>query len=743
MALGALKVRIGGEVSGFRAALAETSAMAGSWSKAIGPKIDRAFNGLSKSGGVAKGITATLDGLSKFTSVSRAALAIGDVKRGTEGAVNSLQRLRLAFTFNADKASALREKVNATSSRLATLADQSEKARFALFAIDLAGFTAKLAVVAERAIPGLVVGVGRGAVGLASLASGVVRTAQGFTRFVPNVAGAAGALWKASDASKSFAARSADVAKALYHSRQAFRPLLQIGGGFSALAHGAANLAGGVLGIGRSFASIAFNTVVSGASSLLGVFSSLASTVASLATGFTLMGGLVAGGLTTFLVKAASGAAHLNETFNKARQTFGDFGQGVIDSAKEMQAAFGTMPRAFLDGASALGQLLKGVGYTVKDSAKLGTNLAKLAADMSAFRDISFDEALGKIRSGLSGESEPLKALGILIDDETTKLYAYKAGIAAVGKELTQAEKVQARLGLITSGLKDDMGALAREATGPAARINEFWGRLDALTNAVGETFAPILGEFLSGLNTGLDSLKANWEANSAAVFGWFGTSAEALSSTGMGLRTVTSAVGKLGESFAWLATQVVGALGSALRFTSSLVDHVSEAVNAIGIMKEVAGGAGAGDSWFNSASSLRQQGKAMEKFAQGFDLKATEWKEWGETIGESIGSAMETSAARIGERVQAMTKALDFTAAKPKNPLEKPASYDKSPFSGAYELGSKEAYSVIANSFGLRGKGGGAQDKTAANTLNIYKEVAKLNRNISARRDLPVVGIA
>ena len=44
---------------------------------------------------------------------------------------------------------------------------------------------------------------------------------------------------------------------------------------------------------------------------------------------------------------------------------------------------------------------------------EMSTKLAGLAADMASFYNLDFDTAFQKIRSGISGEVEPLKALGI------------------------------------------------------------------------------------------------------------------------------------------------------------------------------------------------------------------------------------------------------------------------------------------------------------------------------------------
>lgn len=73
---------------------------------------------------------------------------------------------------------------------------------------------------------------------------------------------------------------------------------------------------------------------------------------------------------------------------------------------------------------------------------------------MASFYNLKPEEAFNKLKSGISGEAEPLKALGILVNDNTIKTYAYTNGIAKQGKELAESQKVQARYGAIMEATK-------------------------------------------------------------------------------------------------------------------------------------------------------------------------------------------------------------------------------------------------------------------------------------------------
>lgn len=107
-------------------------------------------------------------------------------------------------------------------------------------------------------------------------------------------------------------------------------------------------------------------------------------------------------------------------------------------------------------------------------SYEMSTGLTKLAYDLASFYNLSPDEAFNKLKSGITGETEPLKALGILLDETTVKTYAYQNGIAAQGEELTQQEKVLARYGSLLEQTKLAQGDLARTIDSPTNKLRIF-----------------------------------------------------------------------------------------------------------------------------------------------------------------------------------------------------------------------------------------------------------------------------
>ena len=88
-----------------------------------------------------------------------------------------------------------------------------------------------------------------------------------------------------------------------------------------------------------------------------------------------------------------------------------------------------------------LNTMLGSMGLGEDAAYGMSKSLTELVYDMSAFYDLAEEEAFTKLRSGITGESEPLKQLGIIVNDTTIKNYAYTKGIVEQGAALTEQQK--------------------------------------------------------------------------------------------------------------------------------------------------------------------------------------------------------------------------------------------------------------------------------------------------------------
>lgn len=185
------------------------------------------------------------------------------------------------------------------------------------------------------------------------------------------------------------------------------------------------------------------------------------------------------------------------EEASKAETVFGDsveqINEFVADSAVTLRASRTEATQA----AAAFGAFFTGIGIAQGAAADLSQETVQLAADLASFNNLEFDEALQKLRSGLAGETEPLRQLGAGFNAAELQAKAFELGLGGVNGELTEAEKVTARLALITERTATAQGDAARTADQLAGRIRIARAQVLDLAPAFGEALLPVVETLL------------------------------------------------------------------------------------------------------------------------------------------------------------------------------------------------------------------------------------------------------
>lgn len=101
-------------------------------------------------------------------------------------------------------------------------------------------------------------------------------------------------------------------------------------------------------------------------------------------------------------------ASDLKETQNVVDVTFEDSASTINKWAQEALNAYGITETKAKQYSSTLGAMLKSMGIADDQVLQMSTDMAGLAADMASFYNLDHDTAFEKIRSGISGETEPL-----------------------------------------------------------------------------------------------------------------------------------------------------------------------------------------------------------------------------------------------------------------------------------------------------------------------------------------------
>lgn len=230
---------------------------------------------------------------------------------------------------------------------------------------------------------------------------------------------------------------------------------------------------------------------------------------------------------------------------------FGSLSNDVRRWSEELQNTLGLNGYAIRENVATLYNMTQSMGLASSEALNLSKDMTLLAEDMASFYNISSEEAFTKIRTGLTGETDPLKALGILVDDATIKQYAYANGIAKTGSELSNTEKVMARYIAIQQQTATASGDLARTLNSPANQLRVLQNNLNLLKIELGNAFMPIVQVVLPILNSFVQALVKVTSIVARFMNALFGTSASSSAgSTADAIGGVSSAVNGVSDAY-------------------------------------------------------------------------------------------------------------------------------------------------------------------------------------------------
>ena len=155
-------------------------------------------------------------------------------------------------------------------------------------------------------------------------------------------------------------------------------------------------------------------------------------------------------------------ASNLAEVQNVVDVTFADSAKEIDAWSSNLLNSYGLAELAAKKYASTIGAMLKSSGVADDDMRVMSKDLTQLAADMASFYNLDSDEAFNKIRSGISGETEPLKQLGINMSVANMQAFALSKGITKSYSAMSQAEQMTLRYQYLMSVTADAQGDFAR-----------------------------------------------------------------------------------------------------------------------------------------------------------------------------------------------------------------------------------------------------------------------------------------
>lgn len=215
-------------------------------------------------------------------------------------------------------------------------------------------------------------------------------------------------------------------------------------------------------------------------------------------------------GLIKSIVGLGTAAAETASKFDAVFKGAADrMNKAVIELKKTIPATTAEMQNALSTFAS----MAKAFGLNEQAANEFSINMVRIAGDLASFHDMKPEEAFLKIRSAISGEFEPMKQLGIVMNEAIIKQEALNLAIWDGTGQMSAAQKAMAVQSVLLKQMGDAQGDAAATADSAANKIKFLQSKLTDMGTEIGTTLLPAVVEVVSWLNKTAAATKAATEA--------------------------------------------------------------------------------------------------------------------------------------------------------------------------------------------------------------------------------------
>ena len=244
-------------------------------------------------------------------------------------------------------------------------------------------------------------------------------------------------------------------------------------------------------------------------------------------------------------------ASDLAEVQNVVDVTFGKAAASVNEWSQQALEAYGLNEVTAKQYVGTMGAMLKSSGVAGNSVLDMSEKIVGLAGDVASFYNLDTNTAFEKIRSGISGETEPLKQLGINMSVANLEAYALSQGITTAYDKMSQAEQTMLRYNYLMNVTSDAQGDFARTSDSWANQtrlLSENW------TEFVGKMAANLLPTLTAGISALNNVIK--WMSDNTA----FITPILGAITTAVGLYTAAVLVNAAAKGIDTIATNLKAA---------------------------------------------------------------------------------------------------------------------------------------------------------------------------------------
>ncbi|KKL09569.1 hypothetical protein LCGC14_2564550, partial [marine sediment metagenome] len=191
-------------------------------------------------------------------------------------------------------------------------------------------------------------------------------------------------------------------------------------------------------------------------------------------------------------VASVKTASDIQEMQNLFDVTFGESAKGVEEWAARMATAMKRSRFDLMRTASDFAAFLKPLGVAPDQIVPMSKALTQLTTDIASFRNQADKEVFIRLFSGLAGETEAVRRLGIDIGENAIKQELLIQGFKGITSEATQGQKAMARFSLIMRQTTDAQGDAIRTSGSFENQTKELGATITDVRVEIGQRLLPV-----------------------------------------------------------------------------------------------------------------------------------------------------------------------------------------------------------------------------------------------------------
>lgn len=189
------------------------------------------------------------------------------------------------------------------------------------------------------------------------------------------------------------------------------------------------------------------------------------------------------------------------QALGKMNDVFGENNKAVKDWLNTSMESFGLSKLSAAEMIADFGALFDNFGFKIEETTKMSQSLVERVRDLGARYNKSSEETANALNAIFTGQTEPLRKFGVVLNQASLQEYAYAQGIRKKISEMTEAEKVQLRYNFVMAQTSTALGYFKKEHNTASAQLENFREIVKEIGVTFGEVIIPVFSPILNGIN--------------------------------------------------------------------------------------------------------------------------------------------------------------------------------------------------------------------------------------------------